>query len=171
MSRFCASIINEKLKYLTPKYHPCEIYYTPPLKEDITTGDILVEKESNKKNIVLTPACDLEKRENGKRKVETVLIARIESLDEIFEHNNPTGKSKKKILEKLKEKRYKSYYEYLPIDNDNGQAINFCILSCVEIKDIEEKYHRESSLNETFLKEIIFNFSKHYGRQGIPEFH
>ena len=37
------------------------------------------------------------------------------------------------------------------------------------VDEIENKYIRESSISETFLKEIIFNFSKHYGRQGIPE--
>ncbi|MGL5459211.1 MAG: hypothetical protein ACRDBY_06300 [Cetobacterium sp.] len=171
ISRFCASIISEKLKHLTPKYHPCEIYYTPPLKNEITTGDILVDKSTGKKRIILTPACDLEKRSNGSRKVDTVLIAGIESEDEIHTHNNPTNKTKAALIKELKSKKYREYYEYLPIDNEMGQAINFSDLLCVKIDDLIENYNRESSLSETFLKEIIFNFSRYYGRQGIPELH
>lgn len=171
MSRFCATIISEKLKHLSPKYHPCEIYFTPPLKKDLTTGDILIEKASGKKRIVLTPACDLEIRADGKRKVNNILIAGIESIDYIYENDNPNNKSKKNIIKDLQAKKHKNYYEYLPINNQDGQAINFSDLLCLPIAKITEDYNRESSLNETFLKEIIFNFSKYYGRQGIPEIH
>ncbi len=171
MSRFCATIISEKLKHLSPKYHPCEIYFTPPLKKDLTTGDILIEKASGKKRIVLTPACDLEIRADGKRKVDSVLIVGIESIDDIYQNNNPNKKEKENIKKLLQSKNYKNYYEYLPINSEEGQAINFSDLVCLPIAKINEDYTRESSLNETFLKEIIFNFSKYYGRQGIPEIH
>jgi hypothetical protein len=171
MSRFCATIISEKLKHLSPKYHPCEIYFTPPLKKELTTGDILIEKSSGKKRIVLTPACDLEVRANGKRKVDSVLIVGIESIDDIYQNNNPNNKEKENIKKLLQSKNYKNYYEYLPINNEEGQAINFSDLVCLPITEINEYYDRESSLNETFLKEIIFNFSQYYGRQGIPEIH
>ena len=171
ISRFCASIIGEKLKNIAPKYHPYEIYYTPPLKEEITTGDILVEKSSGKKRIILTPACDLEIRADRTRKVDTILVAGIESQNDIHTHNNPTNKNINTLIKELKSKKYKEYYEYLPLGHNSGQAINFSDLLCIELKVLDEFYTRESSLNETFLKEIIFNFSRYYGRQGIPDIH
>lgn len=176
ISRFCAGIINEKLKHISPKYHPCEIYYTPPIKQEITTGDILVLKEKcNSKKIILTPACDLEKRKNGKRKVSTVLVADLEKIEEVLrqvkdENTDLQNKSDEKIIEDIKKGQHlKNYYFKLPIDNLESYYINFSKLSCLNIEEVENNYIRESSISETFLKEIIFNFSKHYGRQGIPE--
>jgi len=176
ISRFCAGIINEKLKHTSPKYHPCEIYYTPPIKQDITTGDILVPKEeSNSRKIILTPACDLEKRKDGKRKVSTILVADLEKIVEVLrqvkdENMDLQHKSDEKIIKDIKNGQHiKNYYVELPINNSESYYINFSKLSCLDIDEIENKYKRESSISETFLKEIIFNFSKHYGRQGIPE--
>ena len=176
ISRFCAGIINEKLKHTSPKYHPCEIYYTPPIKPDITTGDILVQKEeSNSRKIILTPACDLEKRKDGKRKVSTILVADLEKIVEVLrqvkdENMDLQHKSDEKIIKDIKNGQHiKNYYVELPINNSESYYINFSKLSCLDINEIENKYIRESSISETFLKEIIFNFSKHYGRQGIPE--
>lgn len=177
ISRFCAGIINEKLKHISPKYHPCEIYYTPPIKQDITTGDILVAKEgSNSKKIILTPACDLEKRANGKRKVSTVLVANLENIEEVsslMKDENPDlgNQDDTTLIEKIRngKQQLKNYYFKLPIDNLESYYINFSKLSCLDINEVENNYTRESSISETFLKEIIFNFSKHYGRQGIPE--
>ena len=176
ISRFCAGIINEKLKHISPKYHPCEIYYTPPIKQEITTGDILVPKEKcNSKKIILTPACDLEKRKNGKRKVSTVLVADLEKIEEVLrqvkdENTDLQNKSDEKIIKDIKKGQHlKNYYFKLPIDNLESYYINFSKLSCLDINEVENNYTRESSISETFLKEIIFNFSKHYGRQGIPE--
>lgn len=43
------------------------------------------------------------------------------------------------------------------------------MLSSVKIEELDGEYKREMGINETFLKEIITNFSKYYGKQGIPE--
>ena len=177
ISRFCAGIINEKLKHISPKYHPCEIYYTPPIKQEITTGDILVPKEKcNSKKIILTPACDLEKRKNGKRKLNTILVANLENIEEVSslikdENPNLRNQDDTKLIENIKNGNHhlKNYYFKLPIDNLESYYINFSKLSCLDIEEVENNYLRESSISETFLKEIIFNFSKYYGRQGIPE--
>lgn len=176
VSRFCAGIISEKLKHTSPKYHPCEIYYTPPLKANITTGDILVEKTNkSSKKIVLTPACDLEIRENGKRKVDTVLIASLEEIDNILksvkdEYPDLKNLNDEDIIKKIKKKNYiKTYYEILPFNNTEDYYINFSKLSSLDIDKIDNDYIRESSISETFLKEIISKFSNYYGRQGIPE--
>ena len=177
ISRFCAGIINEKLKHISPKYHPCEIYYAPPIKQEITTGDILVPKEKcNSKKIILTPACDLEKRKNGKRKVNTILVANLENIEEVSslikdENPNLRNQDDTKLIENIKNGNHhlKNYYFKLPIDNLESYYINFSKLSCLDIEEVENNYIRESSISETFLKEIIFNFSKYYGRQGIPE--
>lgn len=69
----------------------------------------------------------------------------------------------------LKSKKLRDYYEYLPLSNEKGLIIDFSMLSSVKIEELDGEYKREMGINETFLKEIITNFSKYYGKQGIPE--
>ncbi len=61
------------------KAHPMEFYIYPPVDGEFETGDIVKEKESGDFFIIITPACDLIKRANGKRKAEKILI--IQAID------------------------------------------------------------------------------------------
>lgn len=104
--------------------------------------------------------------------MDEIFLKYSENLVTNLQKNNELDSVEKENIKKLlQSKNYKNYYEYLPINNEEGQAINFSDLVCLPITEINEYYDRESSLNETFLKEIIFNFSQYYGRQGIPEIH
>src|SRR5690606_377653 len=63
LERYILLHIQEYLELTTESdfedYHPAEIYITPPIKTKLFTGDILLENDSQKRYIVLTPSCDL----------------------------------------------------------------------------------------------------------------
>ncbi|MFN7014802.1 MAG: response regulator [Bacteroidia bacterium] len=61
------------------KAHPMEFYIYPPVDGEFETGDIIKEKESGNFFVILTPACDLIERANGKRKAEKVLV--VQAMD------------------------------------------------------------------------------------------
>lgn len=142
ISRFCATIISEHLKHSNTKYHPYEIYFNPPLKESITTGDILLNTRTQKRKIILTPACDLEMRADGKRKVNTVLLADVEE-SEVLKSNCFPDKKSTNFYSELKSKKLRDYYEYLPLSNEKGLIIDFSMLSSVKIEELDGEYKRE----------------------------
>ena len=76
---------------------PEEVYLYPPLSDNITTGSIVKEKTSDQPFVVLSPACDLVIRRNGKSNTDHILLVEIESMNEALEGS----RSKKQGYEKL----------------------------------------------------------------------
>lgn len=158
-------------------YHPAEIYITPPIKNMIFTGDILLENETQKRYIVLTPSCDLA----HEGKTESVLLVEIEEknkgqineLKNII--NNPElGKDKKNnALAKLKNliKNNIPKYHFLPdYKTINSGLIDFQLLKSINKEIITDQYTRLASVNSSFTKDIVARFSFYYSRQGSPDF-
>jgi len=54
--------------------HPMEFYIYPAVDGEFETGDILKHKQTGVHSVILTPACDLIQRANGKRKADKILI-------------------------------------------------------------------------------------------------
>ncbi len=154
----------------------------------IATGDIIYRE--NTPYVIMTPQCDLIKRvddsykkkksadeqveakkqaeQNAKAKAEQILLARI------IEHPNP----KKKV----------DRYFPLPLDttkiigfsNEEEKkkiAIDFQQLVLLSFDDVcleKEKYQREHNntsykIANIFLRDLINQFGRYYGRQGAPE--
>ncbi|MFT3919196.1 hypothetical protein [Cloacibacterium sp.] len=158
-------------------YHPAEIYITPPIKNILFTGDVLIENESQKRFIILTPSCDLA----HKGKTENVLLVEIEhkenglisELKSIIKDaeigkdrkNNATSKLKNLIKNNVPK------YHFLPDYKDiSAGLIDFQLLKSVPKNETINNYTRLTSVNNSFTKDIVARFSFYYSRQGSPDF-
>lgn len=158
-------------------YHTAEIYITPPIKNKVFTGDIVNEKITNSKFIVLTPSCDL-----AQSKAKDILLAEIETEERglLFEKVGILKKSKasEDVLENTKKElnalicnNYSNKYHFLPKYGKLAAGlINFQKLKSIRIKEFDEQFQRVASINNTFSKDIIARFSYYYSRQGSPDF-
>ncbi|MDP4202045.1 MAG: hypothetical protein Q8861_05075 [Bacteroidota bacterium] len=180
LSRLILSHIQEYLELNDQSgfdyYHPAEIYITPVIKPKLFTGDIVAEKSSNKQYIVLTPSCDL-----AQGKAKDILLAEIESPENclIFSHmniiNNKENEPSKieeseDILKKVLKNAYSNKYHYLPnYKNIKGGLINFQKIQSIRVKGFEANFERISSVNQSFIKDIVARFSYYYSRQGSPD--
>jgi len=167
--------ISHLIEYLdqSDTYLEPECYITPPIKDSISTGDI-VEKNGNR-YVVMNPACDLQLNEAGgekKRKSKIVTLVEILDLDE------DTLKAEGYIEQgkKLNKAKLVSY-----VGNNNGQfaflptyntiekgLIDFTKINTIPIDDYD-KYNRLATIATPFLKDFQGRFSQYYGRQGQPD--
>lgn len=181
LERYILLHVQEYLELTTESdfenYHPAEIYITPPVKNKVFTGDLVTEKETQARFVVLTPSCDL-----AQSKAKDILLAEIEPDSEglLFEKIGilKKGKADTKKLE-LAEKdlkllignNFSNKYHFLPKYNSiHSGLINFQKLKSCRAKDFEEKFDRISSISSSFTKDIIARFSYYYSRQGSPDF-
>jgi|SRR5690606_18169552 len=180
LERYILLHVQEYLELTTESdfenYHPAEIYITPPIKTKLFTGDILLENDSQKRYIVLTPSCDLA----HEGKTENVLLVEIEDkekgqiskLKAII--NNGTSKGvKNNASEKLKNliKNNIPKYHFLPqYKGISAGLIDFQVLKSVNKNDIINQFTRLTSVNNSFTKDIVARFSFYYSRQGSPDF-
>jgi CheY-like chemotaxis protein len=100
-------------------YHPAEIYITPPIKDKVFTGDILLHLESNERFIVLTPSCDL--AHEGKTdyillsKIDSgIFIPELKSIINNIEESKGNIKNARKDLERIITNNKSSKYHFLP---------------------------------------------------------
>lgn len=158
-------------------YHPAEIYITPPVKNSVFTGDIVINKENKNRFIILTPSCDL-----AQGKAKFILLASIENITEgIFNEKVgiiKKGKSKPEvisdaelILKKLISNSFSNKYHYLPkYEHIESGLINFQKVNTISIKDFASQYEIIAATNSSFTKDIVARFSYYYSRQGSPDF-
>lgn len=168
------------------KYLPEEVYIKPSIKPHFFTGSIIKEKTTDKKYIILTPACDIA---NGKAKY--ILFASISDLtedpvrsiktkanDEIPGDLNEAQREKrendkedaKDNLEKIIRNRYSDRYYFLPQSrNFNGGLINFQDLESAKSGGMSDRFDIIAAISSQFLKDIVARFSFYYSRQGAPE--
>jgi hypothetical protein len=158
------------------KYHATEVYIKPPLRTKILTGDILIEKETNKNFIILSPVCDL-----AQNKAEYVILAEIEPLTsgivyekkKLIKKDEEPEKTKcsEQILKKILNNNYSLKYYFLPYTAIyQGGLINFQKISSYKFKVIERNFTFLASISHQFVKDIISKFSSYYSRQGSPDF-
>lgn len=181
LERYILLHIQEYLELTTESdfedYHPAEIYITPPIKTKLFTGDILLENDSQKRYIVLTPSCDLA----HEGKTENVLLVEVEdkengqiSMLKGIIINSEIGKDKRNdASSKLKNliKNNIPKYHFLPEYKDiSAGLIDFQLLKSVRKNDITGQYTRLTSVNNSFTKDIVARFSFYYSRQGSPDF-
>ena len=163
------------LEYLDEsKVHPSEFYITRPVKEKLSTGD-LISLDGNR-YVVLTPACDF-----AQKKVSKVFLLRIKDVsEEIYEIDEKKriedlSKSQKEKLEKLV-RNNSSYFHFIPKHNEiKAGIIDFQHKLSVATDEIEAKIlntevDRFATISMPFLKDLIERYSSYYSRQGSPDF-
>lgn len=161
------------------KCHPSEFYITKPVKQQLSTGDLIVIKKN--RYIVLTPACDLIFRSNGNRNVNKVFLLKVKELIEEFPQYDNTqtiGQASNTLKGKLEKiiRNNKSYYHFIPKHNTiEAGIIDFQDKLSIPIEEIENKIEeneieRIATISLPFLKDLIERYSSYYSRQGSPDF-
>lgn len=159
-------------KFVSKKSDPFEMYLVPPIRKHYYTGDIITKDDSF--YIIISPACDMEIRENDKPDVENVVVSKLTHLKEhdyskccwkegAFQ-NNKTDKINNLIKSKKGE-----YHLLPPFKNEMGFIIDFANIMSVPYDDLRN-FKRKASITEPFLKNILSRFSNHYNRLGQPDF-
>ena len=163
------------LEYLDEsKVHPSEFYITRPVKESLSTGD-LITLDGNR-YVVLTPACDF-----AQKKVSKVFLLRIKDVSEEVsgieevQTIEDLSNSKKGKLDKII-RNSSSYFHFIPQHNGiNAGIIDFQHKLSVPIEEIEARIKnseidRFATILMPFLKDLIERYSSYYARQGSPDF-
>lgn len=163
------------LEYLDENnVHPSEFYITRPVKEKLSTGDLI--SWNGNRYVVLTPACDF-----AQKKVTKAFLLRIKEIseeingiDEIKSIDN-LSKTKRQAFERIV-KNNKDSYHFIPKHNlINAGIIDFQDKLSVQIEEIEERIKsteidRFATISLPFLKDLIERYSSYYARQGSPDF-
>ena len=149
----------------TPCY-PEEVYLTPPLDDSLKTGTLVRCKVGETCYVVMTPACDLVIRGNGKPKTDVVVLAEVVRETQLFEKlNADQGRQKN-----LKKNNDSNCFHWLPqCDAVEGGFVDFRRLKTVPFKDFSDKFdHLGARIAPSFVKDIVSRFSTFYARQGQP---
>tara|TARA_R110002096_G_scaffold393333_1_gene588342 strand:- start:332 stop:1444 length:1113 start_codon:yes stop_codon:yes gene_type:complete len=168
------------LEYLDENnVHPSEFYITRPVKEVLSTGDLITY--GGNRYVVLTPACDFVFRANGDRNVRNAFLLKIIELNDHFsslDESIQKGEISNNLKEKLKKviTNNKSYYHFIPKHNTiNAGIIDFQDKLSIPIAEIEagienKEIDRFATISLPFLKDLIERYSSYYARQGSPDF-
>ncbi len=141
-------------------YYPEEVYLHRQPTTETWTGSLVKKKEEDKWFVVMNPACDLVRRENGRPKTDRILIIEVDSI-------KATSRKERKEMSKNKE----LHYHLLPeTDFFKGGLLNFRKLTTLEIGEFEEKFEvSQIQISPSFVKDIASRFSSYYARQGQPD--
>lgn len=150
----------------TPCY-PEEVYLDPPLEDSLETGSLVRCKATQTVHVVMTPACDLVIRKNGKPKTDMVVVAEVVPEAATFQQLTANDKRKKR----LKQNSDASHLHWLPKCHAlEAGFVNFRRLRSVAWNDLETKFDREKTrIAPSFVKDIVSRFSTFYARQGQPD--
>ncbi len=174
-------------------YIPAEFYLKPPVRSEYFTGDILKKTNEEVFFVILTPPCDMVKRNtkggNEFRNAEKFLIAQMVPFEDL-NYINSKGEFKGKFVELLRNPKnsqeFKNTKSTLKIYVQNNKEryhftppfykdipagfIDFQALKSLSENEIEDNYDRIASISPLFMKDIIARFSRYYARQGQPDF-
>ncbi len=163
------------LEYLDENnVHPSEFYITRPVKEKLSTGDLI--SWNGNRYVILTPACDF-----AQRKVTKAFLLRIKEISEEIngideiKSIEDLSKTKKQTFERMV-KNNKDSYHFIPKHNIiNAGIIDFQDKLSIQIEEMEEKIEsteidRFATISLPFLKDLIERYSSYYARQGSPDF-
>ena len=151
---------------------PEEVYLYPLLSERITTGNIV--RRNEQWFVILSPACDLVIRRNGKFKTDRILLVETEEEDDVVRTvlaSIPKMGSKKSKLNEVLKNNHTDYYHWLPESGFwGGRFLNFRRLKVLDEDKFREEFEIfEAQISPSFVKDIVARFSSFYARQGQPE--
>jgi CheY-like chemotaxis protein len=169
------------LEYLDEdSIHPSEFYITEPVKQKLSTGDLITF--SDQRWVVLTPACDFALRKGNKRNVNKAFLLRIKELSEELPNYDNTQKLEEVSgtlqgkIEKIIANNSKPYFHFIPKHSSiDAGLIDFQDKCSIPIVEIERKIEakeilRIATISLPFLKDLIERYSSYYSRQGSPDF-
>ena len=159
-------------------YAPDEFYVTllSSKADGVVSGGIFTARDAAggvMHYVVMSPACDLVIRANGKPKSDTVLLARLEDFDLIYDkvcEGLTKATEKKKRMTDLERNAY-GYYHYFPAAVGlSRMLLNFRELTTVPYASMGTSYLTIGyCVSPYFFRDVQSRFSAYYGRQGQPE--
>jgi CheY-like chemotaxis protein len=157
-----------------------EYYVYPALDNDVAAGNIYAI--DGFRWVVVTPACDLAVQPDGRRKADTVILARAADLTTDDRHkawkaskwvtgdatNNAAQKAHDKLVRLMKDNdgdrwRFLPGTFFIP-----DLVVDFQHLWHVSFAYLEER-RAECRLDSPFRQEFLLKFSRYYGRLGTPD--
>lgn len=162
--------------------NPAEFYIYPPIKTQLSTGDILLNTQKGLYFLLLTPACDIllrttksappTKTRNANKALLISLITwnSIENFNTLKEDTGKSNEVRKKLENYTKNK--KERYHFLPpYKKISGFFADFQFQNSLDFDECNQLkgYERIATISQPFLKDIISRFSQYYSRQGQPE--
>lgn len=175
-ARLSREFIKELLKHDPEKVSPIEIYIYPPHDESIRTGCVIQKDDCFW--LVATPACDF-----AKKKADSILLIAAKPLSSFKQYqewaaNRWDGADQKDPAHKKYSKLYSlignnagDRYRFLPgtffVDN---LVVDFQTLRQIPVADLK---HSEvvCRVDSPFREELLNQFSRYYGRMGVPDLH
>lgn len=149
----------------TPCY-PEEVYLTPPLKDCLQTGSLVQHREQQSLHVVMTPACDLVIRQNGKPKTDVVVVAEVVPEAALFERLGANASQRNR----LRQNNDANCFHWLPGCHAlEGGFVDFRRLEAVAWDEFDKEFGwLEARVAPSFVKDIVSRFSTFYARQGQP---
>jgi len=149
----------------TPCY-PEEVYLAPPLDDSLKTGSLVRCKSKQTRHLVMTPACDLVIRGNGKPKTNVVVVAEVVREASLFEELSTDKKRK----QRLRCNNDAGNFHWLPeCQSQKGGFVDFRRLETVAWNEFDKRFDRmQARVAPSFVKDIVSRFSAFYARQGQP---
>jgi len=149
---------------------PCyaeEVYLAPPVEDSVQTGTLVRRTGGDTCHVVMTPACDLVIRREGKPKTDFVVVAEVVPEDTLFEELNANSKRKGD----LRGNRDSLSFHWLPGCGDiGGGFVDFRRLETAPWAGFEERFQLlQARVAPSFVKDIVARFSTFYARQGQPD--
>lgn len=173
--RYTLNHLNHALEKNNDNCFPEEVYINPPLHKNLETGSILNKQNDDKYFILLTPSCDLVKRNDACIKTDRLLLIEIEEKEAIHKiglEGITKLEKKEKQLKVLMKNNYTPYFHWLPqTEFFNGGYINFRKVHAVTKEVLHSDFYLppKISVSPAFVKDIISRYSSFYARQGQPD--
>ncbi len=163
--------------------NPAEFYIYPPIKKQLSTGDVLLNNKSGLYFLLLTPACDILLRNTKSEppikvrsasKALLISLVTWNSIENFHTLKEDTGTSNqvRKNLEGYIQNKKKERFHFLPpYKNLKGFFADFQSQNSLDFDELGNTciYERIATISQPFLKDIIARFSQYYSRQGQPE--
>lgn len=161
LSRYIAACISAHLESSCSAVKE-EMFMCPPVNQNLKTGSIIKNNETNECFVVLTPECDLVIRPDGRPKSDMVLLCKLQT--------DTTGMNNDSLRDLFRNRTPNTYC--LPKNSlvDNITFLNFRKIVSIEYDKAMRNYTKVMQILPDFTKEITQKFSSYYSRQGQPDF-
>ena len=156
-----------------------EEFYIPTQDTRLYTGSIVVKKDSKKLFLILSPACDIALRKDGKPKINSVTMCEIQPFETHGLTYAPSGcifpgktiNQFNPLFQNSNDDKDCIRYHWLPnTENFVGGIVNFTMpISCLYENFFSEYDLERFRVAASFIKNILSRFSSYYARQGQPD--
>lgn len=149
----------------------CYVFNRSPV---LTTGAILKRSSDRKCFIVMSPACDLVERPEG-RNVDVLTLCELKTIEDFglrkkFADDPEISNKIKSKLDSVLTNKKNQFHWLPPIADFSGGFVDFTKVCCEKIVDYEKSYSiLQYKVSSPFIKNILARFSSYYARQGQPD--